>query len=148
MYETSIWQIERDAPERGLSNSMTQSALLIWFGVIAVLLFATGHVLAQKRRAVPASIAGSGADGMQPLIEAAEAANKIAHDERMALAVVAERSGDAVAWFARSIASVVGAWEKAGTGGFQAAKGDGDIQSLYIRRGDIDSYLRWARTVK
>jgi hypothetical protein len=127
---------------------MTQSAALIWFGVLAVLLFATGHVLARKRRAVPASIAGERPDSMQPLIEAAEAADKIAHDERLALAVMAERSGDAVAWFARSIASVVGAWRKDDTGGFEAAKGDGDIQSLYIRHGDIDSYLRWARTVK
>ncbi|HEY2068941.1 MAG TPA: hypothetical protein VGG48_05255 [Rhizomicrobium sp.] len=85
---------------------------------------------------------------MQPLIEAAEAASKIAHDERMALAVVAERSGDAVTWFARNIASVVGAWRKNEGGDFEAAKGDGDIQSLYIRRGDLESYLRWARTVQ
>jgi hypothetical protein len=104
---------------------MTQSAALIWFGVLAVLLFATGHVLARKRRAVPASIAGERPDSMQPLIEAAEAADKIAHDERLALAVMAERSGDAVAWFARSIASVVGAWRKDDTGGFEAAKGYG-----------------------
>ncbi|HEY8950383.1 MAG TPA: hypothetical protein VIM56_15970 [Rhizomicrobium sp.] len=127
---------------------MTQSAALIWFGVIAVLLFATGHLLARKRRAVPASIAGGRPDSMQPLIEAAEAAHKIARDERMALAVVAERSGDPVAFFMRSIASVVGAWRKNDSGGFEAAKGDEDAQSLYIRRGDIDSYLRWARTVK
>ena len=85
---------------------------------------------------------------MQPLIEAAETANKIARDERMALAVVAERSGNAVAWFARSIASVVSTWRQKDAGGFEAAKGDADPQSLYIRRGDIDSYLRWARTVK
>jgi hypothetical protein len=127
---------------------MTQTAALIWFGVLAVLLFATGHLLARKRRAVPASIAGGRPDSMQPLIEAAQAANKIARDERMALAVVAERSGDAVAFFARSIASVVGAWRKNEAGGFDAATGDEDVQSLYIRRGDIDSYLRWARTVK
>jgi hypothetical protein len=85
---------------------------------------------------------------MQPLIEAAEAVSKIARDERMALAVVAERSGDAVAWFVLSMTSVVGAWQKSDGGGFEAAKGDGDAQSLYIRRKDIDSYLRWARTVK
>ncbi len=127
---------------------MTQTAALIWFGVLAVLLFATGHLLARKRRAVPASIAGGRPDSMQPLIEAAQAVNKIARDERMALAVVAERSGDAVAFFARSIASVVGAWRKNEAGGFDAATGDEDAQSLYIRRGGIDSYLRWARTVK
>ncbi len=85
---------------------------------------------------------------MQPLIEAAETANKIAHDERMALAVVADRSGDAVAWFAHNITSVVGAWRKNDGGGFEPVQGDADVQSLYIRRGDIDSYLRWARTVK
>ncbi len=127
---------------------MTQTAALIWFGVLAVLLFATGHLLARKRRAVPASIAGGTPDSMQPLIEAAQAVNKIARDERMALAVMAERSGDPVAFFARSIASVVGAWRKNEAGGFDAATGDEDVQSLYIRRGDIDSYLRWARTVK
>ena len=125
---------------------MTQTAALIWFGVLAVLLFATGHLLARKR--VPASIAGGRPDSMQPLIQAAEAVNKTARDERMALAVVAERSGDAVAWFARSIAGVVNVWRKNDSGGFEAAQGDADPQSLYIRREDIDSYLRWARTVK
>ncbi|MGN6516676.1 MAG: hypothetical protein ACTHLR_12655 [Rhizomicrobium sp.] len=127
---------------------MTQYTALIWFGVIAVLLFGAGHLLARKRRASSASIAGGRPDSMQPLIEAAETANKIARDERMALAVVAERSGNAVAWFARSIASVVSTWRQKDAGGFEAAKGDADPQSLYIRRGDIDSYLRWARTVK
>lgn len=84
---------------------------------------------------------------MQLLIEAAAAVNKIARDERMALAVVAERSGDAVAWFAQNMASIVGAWRKNDSGDFEAAKGDGDIQSLYIRHQDVDAYLRWARDV-
>jgi hypothetical protein len=121
-----------------------QPAALIWFGVLAVLLFATGHLLARKRNTVPASIA----EGMQRLIDAAETASKIARDERVALAAVAERSGDPAAFFARSIVSVVGAWRKNETGGFDAATGDEDVQSLYIRHGDIDTYLRWARTVK
>lgn len=127
---------------------MMQTTALILFGAIAVLLFAVGHFLARKRGAVRAPFAGGRPDDMQPLIEAAETANKIARDERMALAVVAERSRDAIAFFARSIASVVGAWRKNDAGGFDAAKGDADPQSLYIRRGDIESYLRWARTVK
>jgi hypothetical protein len=127
---------------------MTQTAALVWFGVLAVLLFATGHLLARKRRALPASIAGGRPDSMLPLIESAEMINKVAREERMALAVVAERSGDAIAWFAQSIASVIGAWRKNDRGGFEAAQGDADLQSLYIRREDIDSYLRWARTVK
>jgi len=85
---------------------------------------------------------------METLVDAAKSVLETARKERMALAVVAERSGDALAFFARSIANVVGAWRKNDAGGFDAAKDDGDVQSLYIRRGDIESYLRWARTVK
>ena len=147
MYKTSYVECPKKASV-GPLKTMTQAAPLILFGVIAVLLFAAGHLLARKRRAASASIAGGRPDSMQPLIEAAETASKIARDERMALAVVAERSGNAIVWFAKSIASVVGAWRKNGSGGFESAKGDADAQSLYIRRGDIDSYLRWARTVK
>jgi hypothetical protein len=127
---------------------MTQSAALIWFGVIAVLLFATGHMLARRRRAARALIAEGRPENMQPLIQAAEAVNKIARDERMALAVVAERGGDAIDWFAHNMVSIVGAWRKNDTGGFEAATSDADVQSLYIRSRDVDSYLRWARAVQ
>lgn len=126
---------------------MMQPAALFLFGVIAVFLFVVGHVLARKRHAAPASIADGRPDNMRPLIEAAGAVNKIAQDERMALAVLAGRSGDAVVWFARNMTSIVGAWRKNGSGNFEATKDDGDIQSLYIRRKDIDAYLRWARDV-
>ncbi|HEY2033900.1 MAG TPA: hypothetical protein VGH02_09470 [Rhizomicrobium sp.] len=125
---------------------MTQSADLILFGVIAVALFAAGHLLARKRRA--AHFAGGRPDDMLSLNEAAEAVCKAARDERMPLAVVAERNGNPLMFFARSIASVISTWKQNGAGGFNDAKGDGDTQSLYIRRRDIGSYLRWARTVK
>lgn len=85
---------------------------------------------------------------MIPLIEAAAEICETARREKLALAVAAERSGDAIAWFARNIPSIVGTWRKNDAGDFEAAQGDGNEQSLYIRRADIDTYLRWARTVK
>jgi hypothetical protein len=86
---------------------------------------------------------------MESLLDAAKSVMETARKERMALAVVAERSGDAIAFFARSLIDIVGAWRKNTAGGFAAAsKDDADLQSLYIRREDIESYLRWARTVK
>jgi anaerobic selenocysteine-containing dehydrogenase len=84
---------------------------------------------------------------MQPLMEGAETVNKIAHAERMALAVVAERNGDATVWFAHNIVSIVGAWRKNGAGTFEPTKDDSDVQPLYTRSGDLERYLDWARTV-
>jgi hypothetical protein len=125
---------------------MIQTADLVVFAALGVVLLAAGRVLTRKGRAT--WFAGGRPRDMQSLNEAAEASYKAARDESMALATVAVREGNPLGFFARSIVSVVGAWRKNGTGGFEAAKGDGDAQSLYIRRRDIKSYLRWARTVK
>ena len=127
---------------------MMQPADLVVFAALAVVLFAAGHVLTRKRRGASGAFAGVMPGDMQSLNEAAEATYRIARDEGMPLAVVAVRDGNAVGFFARSIVSVVGAWRKNAAGGFEAAPGDADAQSLYIRRGDIETYLRWARTVK
>ena len=85
---------------------------------------------------------------MESLFDAAKSVTETARKERLPLAVVAEREGDVLGFFARNIARVVGVWRKKDGGDYEPAKGDGDPQSLYIRPGDIESYLRWARTVK
>jgi hypothetical protein len=84
---------------------------------------------------------------MQPLLKGAEAVNDVARAERLALAVVAERSGDATNWFARNIAAIVGAWRKNDAGAFEATKDDFDVQSLYTRKEGLERYLTWARAV-
>jgi hypothetical protein len=116
---------------------------IILFGFAALLLFGFGHLLARRNRADT-----SGDDGMQKLDEAAAAAYETARRERMPLAAIAEMASDPVRWFARNLANIVGAWKNNKAGGYEAAKGDGDTQSLYIRRRDLANYLRWARTVK
>jgi hypothetical protein len=126
---------------------MFQPAVLILLGVIAVLLFWVGHVLARRRHVTPKLKVGGNPNGMQPLIEGAETVNKIARAEQMALAVVAERSGDAVTWLAHNIVSIVGAWRKNEAGTFEPTKDDSDVQPLYTRSGDLERYLDWARTV-
>jgi hypothetical protein len=87
------------------------------------------------------------------LMEAAQQVYDTAQRERLVIVTVAEKSADGpLDWFARSIASVVPVYRLgaartqerfAGTAGIGA-----ELQSLYIDRRDVRTYLRWARTVQ
>jgi hypothetical protein len=120
------------------------------FVFAAVSLFAMGW--ARTRRAPPLRIAGNGRTPMMSLLEAAEAAYAIARRERMVIVTVAERAKDdgAVAWFAKSIAGVIPIYTSS-AGGFEklaTASVGSELQSLYIRRQDYQTYVRWARSMQ
>ena len=118
------------------------------FAVAAAMLFATGQLLA-RRRFVRAFANG----GTMTLMEAAATVYETASNERLVIVTVAEKSeGGPVDWFARSIASVVPVFRIGGARTslrFAAGAGIGeDLQSLYIERRALRTYLRWARSVQ
>lgn len=130
-------------------HALAPYAPYVLFAAAAVSLYALGHVLS-RRRAARAFARGDGMSLMQAAGEIYDAAQR----ERLVIATVAEKaSGGPVHWFARSIASVVPVYRMGTAPGtvqrYAGSLGIGaDLQSLYIERRDIRTYLRWARTVQ
>ena len=121
------------------------------FAVAAVSLFAIGK--ARARRAPPLRIADNGKTPMMSLLEAAEAAYETARRERMVIVTVAQRAAgeSAVEWFAKSIAGVLPIYRNGGTGNFEKLTDTGigsELRSLYIRKQDYQTYVRWARSMQ
>ena len=89
---------------------------------------------------------------MMSLMDAAKAAYEIARREEMVIVTVAERAPDdgAIGWFARSIAGVIPIYRgsNAGFEKFAGASVGSELQSLYIRKQDYQTYVRWARTMQ
>lgn len=120
------------------------------FVVAAVSLAAVGW--ARGRTAPPLLIAGNGKTPMMSLMDAAKAAYEIARRERMVIVTVAERASEdgAIGWFARSIAGVIPIY-RGGNAGFEKladASATAELQSLYIRKQDYQTYVRWARSMQ
>jgi hypothetical protein len=121
------------------------------FVIAAVSLVAIGR--ARRRTAPPLLIASDGKTSMMSLMEAAEAAYEIARRERMVIVTVAERAPEdgAIGWFARSIAGVIPIYHSGNAGNFEKLAGTnigGELQSLYIRKQDYQTYVRWARSMQ
>jgi hypothetical protein len=121
------------------------------FGIAAVSLFAIGR--AKARRAPPQLIADDGKTPMMSLLEAAEAAYEIARRERMVIVTVAERATEegAVAWFAKSIAGVIPVYASRDAKAYEMlchVSVGTELQSLYIRKQDYQTYVRWARSMQ
>jgi len=120
------------------------------FVIAAVSLVAIGR--ARGRTAPPRLIASDGKTAMMSLMDAAKAAYEIARREEMVIVTVAERGPDdgAIGWFARSIAGVIPIY-RGSNAGFEkltVASVDAELQSLYIRKQDYQTYVRWARTMQ
>jgi hypothetical protein len=120
------------------------------FVVAAVSLLAIGRT--RGRAAPPLLIASDGKTPMMSLMDAATAAYEIARDEQMVIVTVAERAPEdgAVGWFARSIAGVIPIYRgsNAGFEKFAGASVGSELQSLYIRKQDYQTYVRWARSMQ
>ena len=128
-------------------HALAPYAPYVLFAAVAASLFWVGPLLAGRRRArVFVS------DSMS-LMAAAQEVYEAAKRENMVVVSIAERSSaGALDWFARSIASVVPVYRAGGVRAQERYAGAGgigaDLQSLYIERRDIRTYLRWARTVQ
>lgn len=124
------------------------------FVLMAVLLFGLGHLLsALSRRAAPAHVNDKRGDKMQSLSEAASAAYQAAKRERLPIASVAEKAADGPAsWFAQSIASVIPVYRADSGTAYEKLWRKNEIRaelpSLYIRKRDYQSYVRWARSMQ
>ena len=132
-------------------QSLTNYAPLILFAVVAVFLFALGHLLSRTRRAAPALIARSGSKRMLPLTQAATSVYDTAKRERMVVVTVAEKAGEGpVSWFAKSIASVIPVYRIGISNAFEKLQGaaGAELQSLYIQKRDYKTYVRWARSMQ
>lgn len=121
------------------------------FVIAAVSLFAIGR--ARGRAAPPLLIAGNGKTPMMSLMDAAKAAYEIARREQMVIVTVAERAPEdgAIGWFARSIAGVIPIYRSGNAGNFEklaSAGVGGELRSLYIRKQDYQTYVRWARSMQ
>jgi hypothetical protein len=130
---------------RGLSR-----LAYLFFVIAAVSLVAIGR--ARGRSAPPPLIASEGKTPMMSLMDAAKAAYEIARREEMVIVTVAERAPDdgAIGWFARSIAGVIPIY-RGSNAGFEKladASAAAELQSLYIRKQDYQTYVRWARTMQ
>jgi hypothetical protein len=129
-----------------------QSAPYVLFVVVAIGLVAIVRLRARKRRAAPASITSDGRTAMMTLKDAAAEIYDTAKRERMVIVTVAESAGgDAVGWFARSIAGVIPIYQQGNANGFEklAAHSVGStLESLYIRKQDYPTYVRWARSMQ
>jgi uncharacterized protein YaiE (UPF0345 family) len=130
-----------------------QAGPYILFGAAALSLFAIGSLRTNSRRPAPARIADDGKTAMMPLMEAAEAVYETARRERMVIVTVAERARGqtAVEWFAQSIAGVVPVYRVRDSNTFEkldAANVGAELQSLYIRKRDYQTYVRWARPMQ
>ena len=121
--------------------------------VIAVSLFALGHLLARGRRAAPAFIETKWIGKMLPLMDASASVYAAAKRERMVITTVAEKSGRGpVAWFAQSIASVIPVYRMSNANAFEKLPGgasvDTESRSLYIQKRDYRTYASWARAMQ
>ncbi len=121
--------------------------------IIAVSLFALGHILARGRRAAPAFIERKWIRKMLPLMEAAASVCAAAKRERMVIMTVAEKAdGGPVAWFAQSIASVIPVYRMGKANAFQKLQGGTSVgaesRSLYIQKRDYRTYASWARAMQ
>ena len=131
-----------------------QPAPYLFFGTAALALLAVGGVIARRRRSAPQFIApNEKATTMMDLTEAARTAYDIAKREQMPIAFVAEqkqRGGNAVAWFAQSIAGVVHVYRSKESGFEKIGAGSlgEDVQGLYIQKRDFQTYIRWARSMQ
>jgi hypothetical protein len=128
-------------------------ALWSLFTVVAVSLLLAGYRRVRARRVAPARIAGKEAKKMLSLRDAAAAAYQAAKKEGMIIGRVAERAdGDAAWWFALSIAGVVPVYQKSAADDFEKLAPGTSVglqaQSLYIRKQDYQTYLRWARSMQ
>ena len=120
------------------------------FVIVAVSLAAIGR--SRGRAAPPLLIASDGKTPMMSLMDAAKAAYEIAQREEMVIVTVAERAPEngAIAWFARSIAGVLPIY-RGSNAGFEKladASAAAELQSLYIRKQDYQTYVRWARSMQ
>jgi hypothetical protein len=127
----------------------------VLFAVAALVLFATGELLARKWRAAPARIHDPKGKMMMLLLDAAATAYNVANREGLAIAKVAERARDVpdpADWFARSLPAIVPVYRQSEPDTFQKLGSSSEVgtpsQSLYIRKRDLQFYLRWARTVQ
>lgn len=125
----------------------------VLFGVAALTLFAVGEVLGRQRRRAPARIGSR--NQMMALLDAASAVCEMASGERLPIVVAARRADEKLSahdWFARSLATVVPLYRMVDGNVFEKLDGPVDIgtefRSLYIRKQDIRSYMRWARTLQ
>jgi len=133
------------------SRIWVQGAPYLLFGVAALSLFAIGSLRA--RRPAPARIAHDGKTPMMTLMDAAEAVYETARRERMVIVTVAERARGqtALEWFAQSIAGVVPVYRLSNPDTFEKLDGPSvgaELQSLYIRKSDYQTYIRWARPMQ
>jgi len=130
------------------------SAAALIFILMALLLFGLGHLLSTlSRRAAPAHVNDKRGNKMQSLSQAAHAAFEAAKRERMPIARVAQNAPDGPqSWFAQSIASVVPVYRADGGATYEKLSRKNEIRaelpSLYIRKRDYQSYVRWARTMQ
>lgn len=91
---------------------------------------------------------------MMTLMEAATAAYEAARREGMVILTVAERApgnNGAVAWLAESIAGVIPVYRMSAANAFEKLGRPGaaqELQSLYIRKQDLQTYVRWARSMQ
>jgi hypothetical protein len=134
--------------------SLARTAPYVLFAVAALALFGLGDVLARRRRIAPDRIGDDGKTEMMSLMDAAQSVYETARRERMVIVTVAERaegSTGALAWFAHSIAGVIPVYRARATYEFEklSAQSVGtDWQSLYIRKRDYQTYVRWARSMQ
>jgi hypothetical protein len=133
------------------TQTWVQLAPYALFVVAAVALFTIGSMRARKRGAVPSSIASDGRTAMMSLKEAANEVYETARRERMVIAAVAEGPGrNAIDWFARSIAGVIPVYHLGNANAYEklASSPGSDLDSLYIRKRDFPTYVRWARSMQ
>jgi len=136
-------------------NDFVQHPLPALFALAALALFAMGELLSRKWRAAPARVLDQKGKIMMLLPDAAAAAYSAAGREGLALAKVAEHARDvsnATDWFARSLPAIVPVYRQSEPDIFQKLGSSPEVgtqsQSLYIRKRDLQFYLRWARTVQ
>jgi len=123
------------------------------FAVAAALtLFIGGEFLARRRQHAPRV---NSPDKMMPLLEAALMLCAWASREQLAIALTACRIDETLGaheWFASSLATIVPVYRKIKEQNFERLERPVDIgsdsRSLYIRKRDIQAYMRWARTVQ
>jgi hypothetical protein len=126
--------------------------------VLAVLVLARAWRWFRNRHRGPISvrfIPVKGADRMMTLEAAANSALETGTRERLAMLSMANQRNtltDPTAWLAASIAGVVPVYRRQDDGSFAvvdkaeiAALG---APSLYILKRDLQTYMRWARTVQ
>jgi len=135
-----------------MQHLITGPAPYLLFAIAALSLSAIGIV--RSRRGAPQSIPSDGKTKMMTLMEAAAEAYEAARRERMVIVTVAERTpgrDGAVTWLAQSIAGVIPVYRMSAANAFEKLArpgGASELQSLYIRKQDLQTYVRWARSMQ